>query len=233
MLNSVDALICSTDGIGRPPPLFATDESSQSLTSDVDRCDVSWVRDCLEQANAEYLDSSWLDSPKPAGERTSIDFVSEVGEVWYRHRFSRLWENVRERMVFQIWTVQSGGLRAGSMRGLRPSSRKLPRRRYSYVESRFGPHSEQRASSRYIWCMRQPWAYRPQSGTQDSHTSCEWSPHFENLNGMFGAGNQEEDVPSDLGDDESICRFLVRLVQWRDQVVGRRTAGPRGHVDAG
>ena len=97
VLNSVDALICSTDGIGRPPPLFATDESSQRLTSDVDRCDVSWVRDCLEQANAEYLDSSWLDSPEPAGERKSIDFVSEVGEVWYRHRFSRLWENVRER----------------------------------------------------------------------------------------------------------------------------------------
>jgi hypothetical protein len=78
-------------------PLFATDESSQSLTGDVGRCDVGWMRDCLEQANAEYLNSSWLDSPKPAGERTSIDFVSEVGEVWHRHRFSRLWENVRER----------------------------------------------------------------------------------------------------------------------------------------
>jgi hypothetical protein len=116
VLNSVDALICSTDGIGRPPPLFATDESSQSLTSDVDRCDVSWVRDCLEQANAEYLDSSWLDSPEPAGERTSIDFVSEVGEVWHRHRFSGSGRMFVSEMVFQIWTVQSGHLRAGSGR---------------------------------------------------------------------------------------------------------------------
>ena len=88
VLNSVDALICSTDGIGRPPPLFATDESSQSLTSDVSRCDVGWVRDRLEQANAEDLDSSCTDSPKPASERTSFDYVSEVGEVWQRHRFS-------------------------------------------------------------------------------------------------------------------------------------------------
>ena len=64
------------------------DESSHSLTSDVGSRDVGWMRDRLEQANAEDLDSSCTDSPKPASERTSFDYVSEVGEVWQRHRFS-------------------------------------------------------------------------------------------------------------------------------------------------
>jgi len=67
------------------PPL---DELSHSLTSDVGSRDVGWMCDRLEQANAEDLDSSCADSPKPASERTSFDYVSEIGEVWQRHRFS-------------------------------------------------------------------------------------------------------------------------------------------------
>jgi hypothetical protein len=45
------------------------------------------MRDRLQQANAENLDSSWSDSPKPAGKGTPVDFVSEVREVWKRHRY--------------------------------------------------------------------------------------------------------------------------------------------------
>ena len=61
------------------------DKSSEGLTGDVGRCDVGWMRDRLKQANAEDLDSSWADSPKPASKGTSVDFVSEVREIWTRH----------------------------------------------------------------------------------------------------------------------------------------------------
>lgn len=65
--------------------MSATDELSEGLTSDGGRCDVGWMRDRLQQANAEDLDSSWTDSPKPASKGMSVDFVSEIREVWKRH----------------------------------------------------------------------------------------------------------------------------------------------------
>ena len=76
--QSISALICSTDGIGRP---------FLCLPRDVGR-----IRNRLKQANAEDLDSPRTDSPKPASKGMSIDFVSEVSEVWNRHRVS---ESVR------------------------------------------------------------------------------------------------------------------------------------------